>query len=65
MTMNNYKELKVNGLKVYYNAENIKIVDSYQINNKERMQLILQEILEKIDSMDYKTNRSMKSLVKE
>lgn len=59
------KEFKIKGLKVRVSHKNIKIINSYQITNKEKMREILLKALEKATEEGYKTDRTLKALVKE
>lgn len=56
-------EYKVKGLKVLPEYDKIRIVDAYQIQNKDKMIEILGEILDKVE--DFYTSRKMKSFVKQ
>lgn len=57
------QETKIRGLRVIYNLHNIKIIDSYQINNEAKMKEIITEALEK--NTLYRTNRTMNDFIKE
>jgi len=59
------KEFKIKGLKVLVSSKNIKIIDSYQISNREKMREILIKALEKATEEGYKTPRTLNALVKE
>lgn len=56
-------ETKIKGLKIKVTEKNIRIEKSYQITNMDKMQEILEEILQR--DTDYKTQRSVKSLMRE
>lgn len=56
------KEIFIMGVKIQYNSENVKIIDSYKIINKEYMEVILKAFIEKTG---YKSKRSIKSWIKE
>ena len=56
-------EMKIRGLKVFYSISDLNIIDSYQIHNIKKMEVILTEALEK--AKDYMTNRNMNSLINE
>ena len=57
------EEMKIRGLKIICNEDNIKIKQSYIITNIKRMEEILTTILER--TTIYKTKRTLKSLLKE
>lgn len=59
------KEYKIKGLKIFVSSDNIKIIDSYQITNREKMKEILLKAIEKATEEGYFTNRSLNALVKE
>ena len=56
-------ETKIRGLKITITKKNIRIENSYQITNQDKMKEILEEILQR--DTDYKTDRSIKSLMRE
>jgi hypothetical protein len=56
-------ETKIRGLKITITKKNIRIENSYQITNQDKMKEILEEILQR--DTDYKTNRNIKSLMRE
>ena len=57
------EQMKIRGLKIIVTRKNIKIIDAYQINNVEKMEMILNEILDR--SLTYFCKRPMKSLIRE
>lgn len=56
-------ETKIKGLKIFFYPKNMKILDSYQITNKNKMIEILTEALSKTDVFD--TPRTIKSLLRQ
>ena len=56
-------EMKIKGLKMFYSTSELTIIDSYQIHNIKKMEIILTEALEKAEN--YITNRNMNSLINE
>lgn len=56
-------EKKIKGLKINYKEDNLKIIDSYQITNIDKMKIILEEALNK--TIIYITDRSIDSLINE
>lgn len=56
-------EMKIKGLKMLYSTSELTIIDSYQIHNIKKMEIILTEALEKAEN--YITNRNMNSLINE
>ena len=56
-------EMKIKGLKIFYSTSGLTIIDSYQIHNIKKMEIILTEALEKAEN--YITNRNMNSLINE
>ena len=56
------KHIKILGVDIEYNADNVRIKNSYEINNKSEMKLILWQF--KIRT-GFKSQRSMNSWVKE
>ena len=55
-------QIEIHGLKIIYNNENIKIVDSYKINTEYLMKYIL---LHFIKETNYKSKRSIESWIRE
>ncbi len=58
----NYKMITISGIKIQYDKDNVKILDSYMIKNKLTMKYILKQFLNKTD---YKTKRTLKSWIRE
>lgn len=56
------KEIVINKVKIQYNQENVRIVNSYKITNKEYMEHILKEFRKRTG---YKSKRTIKSWLKE
>ena len=56
-------EMKIKGLKMFYSTSELTFIDSYQIHNIKKMEIILIEALEKAEN--YITNRNMNSLINE
>ena len=57
------KETKIKGLKILFSDDIINIYDSYQINNKEKMESIINDVE---DKMDYcLITRDIKSITRE
>ena len=56
-------ETKIRGLEVRIDEHKIKILDSFQIKDRKKMKMILENALDK-DS-EFKTERTIKSLIKE
>lgn len=56
------KEIIIRNVKIQYNSENVRIVNSYKVRNREYMEFILKTFIEKTG---YKSKRSIKSWVKE
>lgn len=61
--MTKTRELKVKGLKIYYDEFNLKIIDSYKIKNTEKMKTILEEISKRTNNII--RTRSRESLINE
>lgn len=57
------KETKIKGLKIIFEDDYIHIYDSFQINNKEKMECIIEETKSKMDFCVL--NRDMKSIIRE
>jgi hypothetical protein len=58
-------EFKVHSLKIETDKDNLKIENSYVIKSKEKMELILNDIFKKLDLWNFKTDRNIKSLIKQ
>lgn len=56
-------ETKIRGLEVRIDEHKIKILDAFQIKDRKKMKMILENALDK-DS-EFKTERTIKSLIKE
>lgn len=56
-------ETKIKGLKILLDDDYIEIIDAYQINNKQKMEEIIEEAMNKIEFCNIK--RSMKSMVRQ
>lgn len=56
-------DFEVNGLTVQVYPDNIKIINSYKVNNKKEMKQILKEIIRKAPI--YNRKRSFNALVRE
>lgn len=56
-------ETKIKGLKILLDDDYIEIIDAYQINNKQKMEEIIEEAMNKMDFCNMK--RSMKSIIKQ
>ena len=54
--------INILGVDIYYNAENIRIVNSYKIEDTKMMSLILRTF---VTITEYKSKRSLKSWLKE
>lgn len=55
-------KIKVSEVQIEYNSKNIRIVDSYKINDKSRMNYILNCFL---DKTNFKSKRTIASWIKE
>ena len=56
------KETKIKGLKILLDDNYIHIFNSFQINNKEKMECIIEEAKSKMESCDLR--RDIKSITK-
>lgn len=56
------KEVKIDGVEIQYNSQNIHIVNSYLVNSKSKMFTIL-TLFKKMTN--YKSKRTIKSWIKE
>ena len=57
------KETKIKGLKILLDDNYIHIFNSFQINNKEKMECIIEEAKSKMESCDL--HRDIKSITRE
>ena len=58
-------ETKIKGLKIYMNANDVIIIDSYKILNKNKMSIILDKIKQKENYFSSIDKRTKKSLINE
>ena len=58
-------EIKIQGLKIYINANYVTIMDSYKILNKNKMSIILDKIKQKENCFSSIDKRIKKSLINE
>ena len=58
-------ETKIKGLKIYMNVNDVTIIDSYKILNKNKMSIILDEIKQKENYFFTIDRRTKKSLINE
>lgn len=58
-------ETKVRGLKINIYPQELKIFNSYQIKNKNKMKEIIEECLNRDEDEEYQIQRSINSMIKE